>query len=215
LVKDGYLPISRRAFVAGIKQFDEGATLDALVSTFWARGYENSSIEDLERATGLKRQSLYNAFGPKEAMYRRALARYGATIGAPIRAAIDQNDPLTGIRAFLDAHLDRMEDESCPRGCLHTSACIEHGGSGTALGKDVGQAVLASENALLDVLKRWQSEAKLRQDRDPQVLARFLVAFVRGLAVLHKATGDAAAVRDASAAGFEIVENWLPPRARK
>jgi TetR/AcrR family transcriptional regulator, transcriptional repressor for nem operon len=200
--------------VAGIKQFDEGAALDALVTTFWARGYQNSSIEDLERATGLKRQSLYNAFGPKEAMYRQALARYGATIGAPIRAAMDREDPLAGIKAFLDAHLARMEDESCPAGCLHTSACIEHGGTGTTLSKDVEQAVLASESALLDVLKRWQSEEKLRQDRDPQVLARFLVAFVRGLAVLHKATGDAAAVRDASTAGLETVGNWLPPQAR-
>jgi TetR/AcrR family transcriptional repressor of nem operon len=196
--------------VAGIRQFDEDAALDALVTTFWAHGYEGTSIDDLERATGLKRQSLYNAFGAKEAMYRQALARYGATVGAPIRAAIDCDDPYTGIRAFLDAHLARLEDESCPAGCLHTSACIEHGGTGTTLGRDVEQAVLASANALLEVLTRWRSEGKLRNDRDPRVLARFLVALVRGLAVLHKATGDASAVREASEAGLETVHAWLP-----
>lgn len=197
--------------MAGIRQFDEGAALDALVATFWARGYEGTSIVDLERATGLRRQSLYNAFGAKEAMYRRALSRYGATVGAPVRAAIDRDDPLTGIEAFFDAHLARMEDESCPAGCLHTSACIEHGGAGTTLGQDVEQAVLGSERALLNVLERWRAQGKLRQERDPQVLARFLVAFVRGLAVLHKATGSAAAVRDAAAVGLDAVRAWVPP----
>jgi TetR/AcrR family transcriptional repressor of nem operon len=196
--------------VAGIKKFDQGAALDALVTTFWTHGYEGTSIDDLEQATGLKRQSLYNAFGAKEAMYRLALARYGDTVGTPIRAAIDCDDPLTGIRAFFDAHLARMEDESCPTGCLHTSACIEHGGTGTTLGRDVEQAVLASENALFETLNRWQSEGKLRNDRNPRVLARFLVAFVRGLAVLHKATKNASAVREASEAGLEIMRAWLP-----
>lgn len=195
--------------MAGIRKFDEEKALDALVSTFWTQGYEGTSVEDLERATGLKRQSLYNAFGAKEAMYRRALARYGATIGAPIRAAMNRDDPLTGIGAFLDAHLARMENQSCPSGCLHAAACIEHGGSGTTLGKDVEQAVLGSEQALLGVLKRWRAEGKLRHDRDPRALARFLVAFVRGLAVLHKATGDAEAVREASAAGMAAVQAWL------
>lgn len=200
--------------MAGVKQFDEDAALDALVTTFWSNGYEGTSIEALERATGLKRQSLYNAFGAKEAMYRRALDRYGATIGAPIRAAIDRDDPLTGIAAFLDAHLARMEDDSCPAGCLHTSACIEHGGTGTRLGKDVKQAVSLSEQALLGVLQRWRAEGKLVPEREPRLLARYLVALVRGLAVLHKATGDKAAVRDASMVGLDALHAWIPPEQR-
>ena len=39
------------------REFDEGEVLDAVVSTFWSRGFEATSIQDLVEATGLSRAS--------------------------------------------------------------------------------------------------------------------------------------------------------------
>lgn len=58
--------------------FDPDVALDAIKQTFWARGYEATSMQDIEGATGLKKQSLYRLYGDKQGMYRAALMHYEA-----------------------------------------------------------------------------------------------------------------------------------------
>jgi AcrR family transcriptional regulator len=61
------------------RSFDERAVLDAAGRTFLAVGYEATSIDELVRATGLLRGSLYQAFGSKRGLFlavlRQALTR--------------------------------------------------------------------------------------------------------------------------------------------
>ena len=58
------------------REFNEDAALDAAMHCFWAKGYQATSVRDLEAETGLTTPSLYNAFGDKRALFRRALERY-------------------------------------------------------------------------------------------------------------------------------------------
>jgi len=44
----------------------------AAVAVFWSKGYRDTAIADLERATGLNRSSLYTAFGTKQAIFSLA-----------------------------------------------------------------------------------------------------------------------------------------------
>ena len=59
------------------REFEPDDALKTIQRTFWARGYHGTSMQDLEKATGLKKQSLYRQFGNKDAMYRHALELYG------------------------------------------------------------------------------------------------------------------------------------------
>ena len=59
--------------MVGAKQFDPAAALDRALAVFWHKGYEATSIQDLELATGLGRGSLYNAFKDKESLFLEAL----------------------------------------------------------------------------------------------------------------------------------------------
>ncbi|MEM8645620.1 MAG: helix-turn-helix domain-containing protein, partial [Pseudomonadota bacterium] len=62
--------------MSGRKQFNEDEALEAAMRAFWQRGYEATSLSDLEAATGLNKSSLYNAFESKEALFVRCLERY-------------------------------------------------------------------------------------------------------------------------------------------
>ena len=56
--------------------FDEGAVLEQALACFWRHGYEACGVRELTDATGLKPQSLYNAFGSKRGLFLAALRRY-------------------------------------------------------------------------------------------------------------------------------------------
>src|SRR5271168_1998359 len=58
------------------REFDETAVLDAAVQCFWTRGYEVTSVRDLAEKMQITGASLYNAFGDKRSLYRRALDHY-------------------------------------------------------------------------------------------------------------------------------------------
>jgi TetR/AcrR family transcriptional regulator, transcriptional repressor for nem operon len=58
------------------KEFDRDEALRKAMEVFWSRGYEAASIEDLVKHMGINRQSLYDTFGHKHALYLKALDRY-------------------------------------------------------------------------------------------------------------------------------------------
>ena len=53
------------------REFDREIALERATGIFWAKGYASTSTEDLLAAMGIGRQSLYNAFGDKRALYLR------------------------------------------------------------------------------------------------------------------------------------------------
>lgn len=58
------------------REFDTDQALDDVISVFWRKGFEGTSLHDIEAATGLNKQSLYRLFPDKRSMYLAALERY-------------------------------------------------------------------------------------------------------------------------------------------
>src|SRR5919106_1334524 len=58
------------------KEFDRDEALHRAMEVFWSRGYEAASVGDLVKHMGINRQSLYDTFGDKHALYLAALDRY-------------------------------------------------------------------------------------------------------------------------------------------
>src|ERR1700730_8554984 len=58
------------------RAFDADRALDRALTIFWRDGYEGASLPALTKAMGINRPSLYAAFGNKEALFRKAVARY-------------------------------------------------------------------------------------------------------------------------------------------
>ncbi|MFJ9179166.1 TetR/AcrR family transcriptional regulator [Streptomyces sp. NPDC102360] len=106
--------------MAGKKQFDIDMALDAAMIQFWRAGYADTSVDDLSRATGLNRSSIYSSLGDKDALFMRCLERYAARYGGKFDAALScaADRPLAAVRAFFDVTLERIADPDVPDGCL-------------------------------------------------------------------------------------------------
>jgi TetR/AcrR family transcriptional repressor of nem operon len=111
--------------MAGTKQFDHGTVVDRAMMLFWRKGYGGTSIQDLEKATRLRRGSLYNAFGDKRGLFVAALKRYETTVSQERIKQLSNPDPYRAIEGFLDTLVTQMSEPSRPRGCLHTNTSLE------------------------------------------------------------------------------------------
>ncbi|WP_162834285.1 TetR/AcrR family transcriptional regulator [Amycolatopsis circi] len=106
--------------MAGKKQFEMDVVLDAAMVRFWRAGYADTSLDDLSKATGLNRSSIYSSLGDKDALYLRCLDRYATRYGTRYDQALSRaaEEPLRAIREFFDVTLNRIADPDVPDGCL-------------------------------------------------------------------------------------------------
>lgn len=105
------------------KTFDEGAALDAAITALWREGVRGISLNQLSERTGAPKPALARAFGSKDALTARALARYYEQASAvPLSALQKKGSPRTVAERYLRAFIDAFTDEGTPPGCLLASS---------------------------------------------------------------------------------------------
>ncbi len=76
------------------RSFDSDAVIEKLCDYFWEHGYSAASLDALARQLGLKRGSLFNAFGSKEVLFQAAYERYGQTFRINFETAHQGRDAI-------------------------------------------------------------------------------------------------------------------------
>ncbi|MCK5748523.1 MAG: helix-turn-helix transcriptional regulator, partial [Oricola sp.] len=113
--------------MARLREFEIGDALDGVMSVFWRQGYEGASMQDIEAATGLNKQSLYRLFADKRAMYLAALARYEDKALAGAEAVLcGEGAPREKIRAVFDAVV-ALAAKGERAGCFLCNAAADQG----------------------------------------------------------------------------------------
>jgi len=170
--------------MVGVRQFDEQEVIALALDVFWRKGLNDATMQDLAEATGVQRGSLYNAYGDKEAIFLRAFDQYAKEFLASVEDLMAEGDLATRLKNFFDSAIVNMTSGSPPRGCLTTRTALNAGIS--------SEAVRARVQDLLGRLEQVVSKAigAARDGRpvaEANRLARVVVTFTRGLAVMERA----------------------------
>src|ERR1700716_2408121 len=100
------------------KEFDREEALYKAMEVFWSRGYEAASIQDLVRHMGINRQSLYDTFGDKHALYLQALDLYRQVETSKLFELLERRGSVR--RALRQLFAGVVEGSACDgqrRGC--------------------------------------------------------------------------------------------------
>jgi TetR/AcrR family transcriptional repressor of nem operon len=192
--------------MARTKEFDREQALDRAMHVFWDKGYEATSLADLLTAMGIARQSLYDTFGDKRALYLEALRRYEAGRGGAIRACFAQAPSVR--RAFREL-FDAMVDESAEqkrRGCLGVSTIVELSAHDPEIAALAAQTQRGLEKVFYDALERARASGEIPATKDARALARFFVGALQGLRVASTADPSAALARDIARVALEALD---------
>lgn len=109
------------------REFNEDEVLDNLRDVFWEHGYDGASYSVIMKATGLRKGSLYAAFGDKRALYQKALARYDEK---EVSDAVHmlRNEKLTKslrIEILMTGPVDAAQTKQGRWGCLLCNAAVD------------------------------------------------------------------------------------------
>ncbi|GAA3452236.1 TetR/AcrR family transcriptional regulator [Dactylosporangium matsuzakiense] len=176
------------------RAFDADAALDRAAEVFWRQGYEGASLSDLTEAMGINRPSLYAAYGNKDALFRRAVARYAEIDMAYVRAAIAEPTAFAVVEHLLRANADALTRTDRPAGCLSIQGGLASGSDGGRVAQFLAASRLAGERALAERLERALDEGDLPAGTDAAALARYVMVVSEGNAVHAAGGADRAAL---------------------
>jgi len=171
------------AFMTRPKAFDRDLALTRALELFQAKGYEGTSIQDLLDAMGIGRQSLYDTFGGKEALYREALGRYIAEGPRSLLVALESPLPLRrAVCAVLEGVVAHLASPGC-RPCFIAHAALDRARSD-------GWTAQCVRNGYQDYLSLWeqrfrraQAEGDLGPHHDSRSLGLVFQSTIYGLQV--------------------------------
>jgi TetR/AcrR family transcriptional repressor of nem operon len=175
--------------VARPKEFDRDEVLGRAMDLFWSRGYEATSMTDLVDHLGIGRQSLYDTFGDKRALYLAVLDHY---VGSG-RACIDLADDVPvrkQLRVFFSALIARAlgdPDHGC---CMMLLAAAERAPADDEVVERFCTVNDKLEKVLVRRLAKAQRDGEIGAHHDVFALARFLSSSAYGLQLTGRGVRD-------------------------
>lgn len=177
-------------------EFDEAEALDRAMVVFWREGFEAASLDDLVQATGVGRQSLYNKFGDKRALFMRCLRRYTERFEASVREHLERERPVDRAFERLFERFLKESDEEKRMGCFMVNTAMELARSDVAAGDLIAGNQRALEAIFTGALEAARARGELPRGFACPAVARFLLGTLLGVTVLQKSDPRSPAARD-------------------
>jgi TetR/AcrR family transcriptional regulator, transcriptional repressor for nem operon len=178
------------------KEFDQEKALRCAVLLFSQQGFAATSTDELMRVMDIGRQSMYDTFGDKWALFLKALEMYVTESVQSINAQLEKPGPaLAAVRNTLITFAER-NDLSSADGCMGLNAISEFGQRDADVSRIVKGAARAQRQALIRVLDRAKEQGELRSDEDLDSMADFFASTLAGIRMAAKAGKSRKALRN-------------------
>ena len=196
---------SRMTKIGRPRSFDKTAVLTAAMNAFWAGGYAGTTYADLEKATGLRRQSLTYAFGEKPSLFKYALGLY---IDLRVKKASELLTRDAPLRSNLQELLDAWEADAVSgqgRGCLLVRATAELEND-PQISVELRRGDNLLMRALTDAFLRASASCEISLTVDAAALARLVISTGNGAMIQSVARRDSSVSRAAHDALMQLIK---------
>jgi AcrR family transcriptional regulator len=183
---------------------------------FWELGYECASMTDLTTAMGIGSPSLYAAFGDKEALFREAVALYGATFGGmAARALTEQPTAREAVEAMLRDNAESYVLPEHPTGCMIVLAATNYTPGNQGIRDFLTEMRRSSQESLRDRLRQGVTNGELPPDTGVDGMAAFYITVLNGLSIQARdgaKAGELTAVVNGAMAAWSGYDKGVPPK---
>jgi AcrR family transcriptional regulator len=167
--------------------------IEKSLQLFSVKGFYNTSISDIQEATGLTKGGLYGHFASKEdiwyAVYDEAVTIWKNIVFKDMRS---NTGPLERIVTFIENDLeDYLGSDVFDGGCFFLNMLVELSGQSAAM----SERILSGFVRLSKLMQTWLEEAAkngmLKDGLDYKEIASFILISLNGAAALYISSRDA------------------------
>jgi AcrR family transcriptional regulator len=155
------------------KNFSREEVLEKAMAVFWTHGFSDTSLQDLERATGVNKSGLYTEFRDKEDLFLACLRHY---LKSQEKRGLLTKEPLgwKNVETFLkNGPLSKRKQQ----GCLSVNSMREF-----AILPNEAYGLVTENRALLQHLLAMNIEAE-KPKMAPSAIAEMVLSFFSGLCI--------------------------------
>ena len=163
--------------------FNQDEALEKALNVFWLHGYEGTSMAELTEALGMNKPSIYAAFGNKEELFRKALAKYLEGPAAFVAAALNQPTAQKVVEMFLFGAVEFLTKPNTPRGCMVVQGALTCGAGSAQIQQELISHRQSYESALKQRFDLAITQADLPPHTNSAALAKYLATMHQGLSV--------------------------------
>lgn len=176
------------------------------MNLFWLHGYQGVGLSDLLKHMGISRQSLYDTFGNKRALFMRVIEHYRTTQLVHALALLDrEGSPLANVEAVIRFFEQLAADSRC-RGCLVANTLVELGPHDRQIAALLEETLGLLQRGLQRALREAQRRGELSTDKSPMNLSRSLTNSLMGMAVLGRLPSEPASLRSVTAETLAMLD---------
>jgi TetR/AcrR family transcriptional repressor of nem operon len=169
------------------REFDPGTALTRAVELFSSKGYAETSMDDLVKATGVSRYGLYGTFGNKRELFEQALEKYADAMGkASFLKLLEPDASVDDIRAIFLERIENMCSSAENRGCMLCHTAMELAPHDHEI-EGVLQNFLKRMSKAFEIgLETARARGEVKENIETQQAGEFLTGALFGLAVLAR-----------------------------
>lgn len=170
------------------REFDPSTALGQVVQLFAEKGYSDTSMDDIVKATGVSRYGLYGTFGNKRELFEQALERFADDMGRQSFLRLLEPDAgLADIRRIFTERLDALYDPNGPQCCLLNHTAMEVAPRDPEI-RDILHRFFKRMSKTFSVgLENARAKGEVRDDVDLEAAGEFLTGQMFGLVTLAQA----------------------------
>lgn len=171
------------------RAFDPSVALSRAVDLFTSKGYSETSMDDIVKATGVSRYGLYGTFGNKRELFEQALERYADSMGKQsFLRLLEPDASLAHIRAVFDERIEQMcSANEGSRGCMLCHTAMELAPHDHEIEGVLQKFMKRMSKAFSIGLETAKARGEVKADLDVRSAGEFLTGAQFGLAVLARA----------------------------
>jgi AcrR family transcriptional regulator len=186
------------------KEFDQKKALRKAIRLFSQQGFAATSTDELMRVMDVGRQSMYDTFGDKRALFLKALEMYVTESVRSINVQLESpGSALSAVQNALAIFAER-NDLSSAEGCMGLNAISEFGQRDADVTRITRKAAGVQRQTLMRVLARAKKQGELSPDADLDGMADFFESTLAGIRMAAKAGKSRQALRNIAALAGKV-----------
>ncbi len=187
-------------------EFCRDKALHTAMESFWAQGYESTSMRDLASRLGLHLGSVYNALGDKEKVFEAALKlNFEEHIMPQLKAMNEEPDALKALKAYVDRITEECAKPETSAGCFLVNSLLEITKINDTITATLHHYLAKIEDAFTLCIDRAKKAGQIPEAKDSREYARFMMSTIFSMRAMTKLKAPKQYIDDARTCVFRAL----------